>query len=152
VTPSGEDSFCQLSSPLFQMSIERRKAFSLLREPRGALLVEDDDLCRILIKKLLEDKGFRVDAVATAEEAICLLKEKIFIVAFVDLLLPGMNGIEFIQHCYKHYPHLPCVVVSGAPEFFHLLDDLRVFMVIKKPFEIRHLNELLVKLNLEAAG
>jgi len=59
------------------------------------LLIEDDDLVRGGLALALMNNGFEVQAVATAEEAINVVRHKLFQSIICDYNLPGMSGLEF---------------------------------------------------------
>jgi two-component system alkaline phosphatase synthesis response regulator PhoP len=68
------------------------------------LVVDDDDRARELMRIVLRHAGYRVVAAAAAQEAVALLATERPAVALVDLLMPGMDGLEF------------CRWVRGRPE------------------------------------
>jgi DNA-binding response OmpR family regulator len=62
------------------------------------LLVEDDDAIRVSLKFNLEDEGYDVVEAATGESAIDILNAgEQFDIVLVDLLLPGLHGLEVIR-------------------------------------------------------
>lgn len=68
-----------------------------LLPPHGVasvLVVEDDRMAREVIRAFLEDDGWGVVAVETAEEAIELLAKRSFSLFVLDWTLPGKSGLE----------------------------------------------------------
>lgn len=69
-----------------------------LDEPYDAqlriLVVEDNAVNRRLLLRLLEKQGYRVDGVESGEDALNRLKTEAYEVILMDLLLPGMDGME----------------------------------------------------------
>lgn len=62
------------------------------------LLVEDDDAIRVSLKLNLEDEGYDVVEAATGETALDVLNEgEQFDIVLVDLLLPGVHGLDVIR-------------------------------------------------------
>ncbi|MBS4099521.1 MAG: response regulator [Sulfuricella sp.] len=79
-----------------------------------ALIVEDDDVAADLIRIQLEDGGFRAIRAATAESALELAAREKPDVVTLDILLPGMDGWEFLERI-KHDAELeriPVVIIS----------------------------------------
>ncbi|MDA7416593.1 response regulator [Xenophilus arseniciresistens] len=64
---------------------------------KQVLLVEDDDLQRDSVVQLIADEDVRITAVATGEEALALLRERVFDCMITDLRLPDMQGGELLQ-------------------------------------------------------
>src|SRR5690606_28217923 len=79
-----------------------------------ALVIEDDDQAAELIRLQLEGEGLQVERVITAEEGLALARQKKFDLVTLDILLPGMDGWEFLAKI-KESPeteNLPVVIIS----------------------------------------
>jgi len=61
------------------------------------LLVEDNELYRILVKEVLEMDNYQIRVVNDGEEALSALKSESFDLVLTDIALPKLNGIELIQ-------------------------------------------------------
>ena len=65
---------------------------------RGRVLVVDDDpLVRRLVTKSMEKLECDVSSAESGEEAMELLEKSSYDLMFLDLLLPGMSGIEVLK-------------------------------------------------------
>jgi len=127
------------------------------------LVVDDEESLRKVLKKELTRKGFYVEVAQDGEEALRFLREDAFDVILLDIVMPGMNGIEFMKEL-KSDPFAPAIIVltgkatvenavlamkSGAFDYVtkpYKLDELEV--LIKKAYEYRSLkikSELLEK-------
>lgn len=91
------------------------------KRPPVVLVVDDDALTVALIMQAAHVAGYSVEIAKTAEEAIGILHAngRRFVVALVDVRLPGMDGWTLRRELRAHWPHLPIVIMSGAPESFH---------------------------------
>lgn len=91
-------------------------------------LVEDDLELQRAIQFKLKHEGFEVLAVASGEEAFKILESRQVDLIWLDLLLPGMGGMQFLDLLRKNpkYRDLPVIIVSV------LSDPDR----IKKAFEL----------------
>ena len=78
------------------------------------LLVDDSLVTREMERRLLEDAGFAVRAVADGHEALSSLSEESFDCVVTDIEMPGMNGLELTARLrsLENFAHLPIVVVS----------------------------------------
>ena len=78
------------------------------------LLVDDHDLVRLGIKKLLNDVGNIeiVGEAASGEEAITLVKKFMPDVVLMDVKMPGIGGLEATKKIVKAYPKVKVLVVT----------------------------------------
>ena len=107
-----------------------------------ALVVEDDDEAAMLIRLQLEHEGFRVHRAASAEAALQCADRIMPAVITVDIILPGMDGWEFIGRL-KEVPRwelVPVVVVSVVADQNRGF-SLGASLVLQKPLN----RETLVK-------
>lgn len=84
------------------------------------LLVDDDDLVRASLQKVLKKKGYEVDSAVNAIEAISLAAVKEFDLVISDIRMPGENGIiavEKIKKIYEEKGHIAgFIFISGYAE------------------------------------
>jgi len=77
------------------------------------LIVDDDvDFCKSLARTL-EVNGYRVEAVTSGEEAIRLAQEKPFQIAFVDVKMRFMDGLETYLRLKEINPQVVAVMMTG---------------------------------------
>lgn len=106
------------------------------------LVVEDEDDARESLKELLQLEGFDVLAAENGLEAIKLLETgKKPCLVFLDLMMPVMNGFEFLQQA-RHKPRdllgsTPVVLVSAAADALSV--QRSGCPVVKKPADIEQL-------------
>ena len=83
------------------------------------LVVEDNDEVGRFSTELLEDLGYRVKWVADAalRAARCSQTDEFAAdLVFSDVIMPGMNGVEFANIVRERYPGLPVILTSGYSE------------------------------------
>ena len=80
------------------------------------LCVDDEEIPRTLRKLILEQQGYAVTTVTSAQEAIDKLADTHFDLVLTDQLMPGMLGTELTKHIKATQPKLPVVIVSGVNE------------------------------------
>lgn len=79
------------------------------------IIVEDEKMFADNLKKLLELKGFAVDWLQTADQALnrILLYQKEYDMILLDLNMPGMNGMELTQKLRSAGITVPIIIVTG---------------------------------------
>ena len=108
------------------------------------LVVDDDEpLCDTIVE-VLADQGYRVFSAYTGERALHLIRTVRFEVAFVDLKLPGMTGVEVLKTIAEEQPEARSVIITGYPDIELMSQALEVgcFTVLKKPFRVHKLLEI----------
>ena len=84
---------------------------------KKVLVVEDDEVQRKAISKLIEDKGVTITTVGTGKEALELLTQTQFDCVILDLTLPDISGFDLLENLAAHkdgaYP--PVIVYTGKP-------------------------------------
>jgi len=104
------------------------------------LVVDDDDGIRSLVKQYLNKNNFLVTTADSAENAI----EKISIVKFdlivLDVMMPGKNGLEFIQENKKKID-TPIILLTAKGETNDRVEGLEIGAddYLSKPFEPKEL-------------
>lgn len=82
------------------------------------LLVEDDRLFRLGLTTCLQKEPI-VETVVEAgdgETALDLATQQNFDLVILDLILPGLDGIETCHKFQKYHPHLPVLVLTSHPD------------------------------------
>jgi two-component system, cell cycle sensor histidine kinase and response regulator CckA len=116
------------------------------RSSARLLVVDPEDVLRVLIARILRDCGYDVVEAANGRVALELLNatpERHFDLIVTNSKLPGMDGFAFIQQVLERYPHLRVVHVSGHPESLddQRLDALDRVYTLPKPFHPRDLTD-----------
>ncbi len=78
-------------------------------------MIEDDDRIRMSLGLALEDEGYAVRAVATAEEGLVSHRQEPADTVLVDLMLPGIDGFECIRQLRRE-GDVPIIVVSARDD------------------------------------
>jgi CheY-like chemotaxis protein len=104
------------------------------------LVVEDDDIVRMLIVDVLEELEFTVLEADGSEQALVILQDanEHINLMMTDVGLPGMDGRELATEARKLRPNLPILFASGYAETIDVPADMHV---IGKPFSIDQLRD-----------
>jgi DNA-binding response OmpR family regulator len=112
-----------------------------MHELSGTLLVVDDDaVVRELLRDYFGQQGFEVRLAASAAEARSLLGKAAPQLVFLDVGLPGEDGLSLARHIREQFD-VPIVMVSGAGEPLDRIIGLEVGAddYVTKPFDPREL-------------
>ncbi len=86
------------------------------------LVVDDEESIRDLLSETFSREGYQVRSAESAEAALEMLKEDKIHVMFLDLNLPGMNGVELCRLIRKDMPMAIVHAVTGYASLFELSD------------------------------
>ena len=125
-------------------------ALSPTTTPPLVLIAEDDDDIRLMMKTLLEMKGYRTAEAANGQEAVETAERARPDLILVDLQLPRLNGFAVTRFVRQHdeLRCVPIVVVSGHDPVRHLNLALAAGCnaYIQKPIDFDELDGVLAGL------
>jgi len=114
-------------------------------EMKGRILVVDDELpvCKS-IASVLETEGYRVDTVQSGEGAVACMKEVEYDLLLVDLMMPGMSGMELMETVKKERPAVVMIMITGYPTMKTAVQAVKLgaFDYLPKPFTPKELRVL----------
>ncbi len=114
------------------------------------LVVEDFDDTRLMMRMWLVKKGYRVIEAETGEDAIVVAEREHPDLIIMDIMMPGMNGLDATQRIrqYQSLRRTPIVAVSayGADEYRQFAIEAGCDEYVSTPFEPRELAELIQSL------
>jgi serine phosphatase RsbU (regulator of sigma subunit) len=110
----------------------------------AVLIVDDDDGVRRVFRRVLEREGMRVAEAANGETGIAMCRELAPGMVFLDLRMPGMDGLDVLSALVERHPETPVVVVSGHGTMDDAVQALRrgAWDFVGKPLAD---NELLIR-------
>ena len=111
---------------------------------RRALIVDDNATNLLLMTALLSAWGVETSTASSGEEALAVLDDGQFDVAIVDMLMPGMDGLELAARLHERVSQLPTILASSVPRH-DVADDPRwdgagIGTVIVKPIKASSLH------------
>ena len=109
------------------------------------VIVEDDQSIREMLQLAIESEGYDVRTASNGEAAFALLKElRVPCLILTDLMMPKMNGYEFIELASKAHTvaSIPIVVVSATPneaDMMVMTESGKIKGLVKKPVDLDYL-------------
>lgn len=111
------------------------------------LLVDDEKTMVKYLSKRLIKKGFEISIAYNGIDALKQVKETDFDVVLLDVLMPGMNGIDTLREIKKIKPRTEVIMLTGHASVEVGIEGMKAgaFNYIMKPFDP---NELVTEINL----
>ncbi len=109
-------------------------------EPR-ILLVDDDRLLREVIGEFLSTHGFEIELAEDAKHAMAKFQPAKYQLALIDLVMPGINGIELMTWIMEKDPDIFCLIMTGYPTidtaYKSMIEGASDYII--KPFQLMEL-------------
>ena len=116
------------------------------RSGRGSVLVVDDDV-RIgdLLRDIISEQGYRVVTAESGEAAIEEVSKQHFDLVFLDLVLPGLSGVDILQAIKDKDKNAIVVIITGYGDDPIALEAMSLgpLLLIRKPFRRSDIMEVL---------
>jgi two-component system OmpR family response regulator len=105
------------------------------------LVVDDDPAIRGLMADALRGEGYDVDMAAHGAEALDAMRERCPATVLLDLMMPIMDGFEFIRACQQEQlcRGVPIVVISAVQDALNRVNELPITACLAKPFDLDEL-------------
>jgi len=107
----------------------------MTREPVQILVVDDEDMVRLLIRRILEEHGYRVVTAADGNEGLAKLDQGGIDLVLLDINMPGLDGFQVLE-LIRRRSNLPVIMLTGMAKGSALRDTLDIGAddYITKPF------------------
>ena len=108
------------------------------------LVVDDDDVARRTITRLLKKNGYDVSSARNGRQALSLLARKVFQVVLTDLVMDDLSGMDVLEGAKKHCPTAEVILITGHASIASAVEAMRkgAYHYLEKPFrptEVEHL-------------
>ncbi|MBM4464602.1 MAG: response regulator [Chloroflexi bacterium] len=117
-----------------------------MNEKASILIVDDDaSMCETLLD-ILEDKGYSVVVAGDGPSAVAGAGRRHFDLALIDIMMPGMNGVETLREIKRANPETTTMIMTGHSALEGMVSEALqagVEGVLYKPFDIDTIVEMI---------
>ena len=101
------------------------------------LVVDDEPIMQEILGDFLREEGYSIDIAGSGEEGIELAQKSSYDCAIVDLMMPGIDGIETMQKLREIDTSLPVIMVTAFASVESAVEAMKrgAFEYITKPFK-----------------
>lgn len=109
------------------------------------LLVDDDAEFRATVARRCGRRGFRVREASSGEEALDMAERRQFDVAVVDMVMPGLSGLELLQRLKGSNPECEAIMLTGQGTIEAAVQAMKLGAIdfLSKPFPLAELEILI---------
>lgn len=99
------------------------------------LIIDDEEIVRLSHFRSLAKAGYKADSARNGDEAIRLMRRRAFDIVFLDLRMPGMDGIAVLRAIKRQWPDTEVVIITGFPAVATAKEAVRLgaFHYLVKP-------------------
>ena len=118
---------------------ERKITFDSVKTLPIVMVVDDDEFMCKLLSDILEEAGYQILVAHGASEVLSTIRKQLPDLIIMDILMPGVNGIEIAQHlkAVPRWALIPLIIVTGNSDHNIVNECLKIGVVdfIIKPVE-----------------
>jgi len=105
------------------------------------LIVDDEDILRTAIQEFLQGIGWACEIASDSKEALEILPMHPFDLVISDIMMPGMDGIQFMKEAKRSFPYLDFIIMTGYTSDYTFVDIINAGAAdyMNKPFEMEEL-------------
>ena len=112
------------------------------------LVVDDEDDVRLFLQDFLQERDLQVDTAASGSEALAKIEKESPEIILLDIMMPGMDGIECLKAIKQKYPRTTVIMITALKDEARIAKakELGAYNYIIKPFSLGYLESELLKL------
>jgi len=105
-------------------------------EKTNILIIDDEEAIRDSSRLVLEKAGFSVKTAKDGNDGLKFFRTKFFHIIFLDLKLPGRNGMELLSLFKEENPATPVIIITGYASIDSAIEAMKrgAFHYLSKPF------------------
>jgi DNA-binding response OmpR family regulator len=89
------------------------------------LIIDDEAALRQTLARILQRAGLEVTTAASGQEGLAILAQHPCNLIYLDIRMPGMNGMEMLEKVHAEYPGVPVILFTAQPDLNSALEALR---------------------------
>ncbi|MDP3192994.1 sigma-54 dependent transcriptional regulator [Rhodoferax sp.] len=107
------------------------------------LIVDDEEIVIRSCRRILGDSMYAVDSAHDGQEALRKVEETEYDLMILDIMMPGIDGLEVLQHVKERHPSVDVIMMTGLSEIQTAVKAMKLgaFDYLSKPFdpdELKH--------------
>ncbi|MFW6092931.1 MAG: nitrogen regulation protein NR(I) [Pseudomonadota bacterium] len=101
-------------------------------------VVDDDRSIRWVLERAMSQAGIPIAVFASADHAMHHLNDERPLAVLTDVRMPGLDGLDFVEHVHRSYPDLPVIVMTAHSDLDSAVNAYQsgAFEYLPKPFDV----------------
>jgi DNA-binding NtrC family response regulator len=112
-----------------------------------ALLVDDEEEFVMTLAERLQIRGIQAKTATDGQEALSMIETEKPQVVVLDIMMPGISGLDVLDHIKKNYPHIEVILLTGRGSTKEGIEGMRLgaFDFLMKPVKIEELIPIMLE-------
>ncbi|MCX6559010.1 MAG: sigma-54 dependent transcriptional regulator [Candidatus Aminicenantes bacterium] len=108
-----------------------------MTQPARIHVIDDEPIIQDVLQQLLTSEGFEVEISANGAEGLAKLGQQTFDLLLLDLLMPGMNGLDVLQAVRRIDPQALVIIITANASVESAIEAMKrgAFDYVQKPFK-----------------
>lgn len=104
---------------------------------RVCIIDDDEKICQ-MFKTVLNEEGIDTDYALSGHSAVEMVRSNNYDILFIDMVMPGINGLQTLEQIRTFNSNIPVVMISGysVVELVEMTKKLSIYESIDKPIYI----------------
>ena len=103
------------------------------------LIIDDEEIIRVLLRSALEAAGYEVTEAANGRQGLELYRHRPTDLVITDIVMPELNGLDMLLELTREFLQAKVIAISGAGEEKNVLDVAKLLgarQTFQKPFSM----------------
>lgn len=116
-----------------------------MHNKKKVLVVDDDEKILFAFKQVLKKDGYQCVVAKDGSKALTILSGQIPDIVFMDIAMPGLNGLETLQQMKQRKPEVPVIMVTGHGSMQAAIKAIQfgAFEYLTKPLDVEKIREVI---------
>ncbi len=125
-----------------------------MKEELKVLVVDDEEMLRHLLARILEREGYSVSTASGGKQALGFLEKSDFQIMVSDVKMPEMSGFELLKEAIQKYPRLAVVMMTAFGDDHTVKEAINLGAdgYVAKPFKSHDLTSEIQRARQKAAS
>jgi DNA-binding NtrC family response regulator len=112
-----------------------------MKDEKNILIVDDEESFRTHLMRLFVRRGYAVAGAANGPEALALTEQRQFDIVLLDIVLPGLDGVEVLRTLKERAPETQVIMMTGNATVGNAIASMKLgaYDYLTKPFDFEEL-------------